>query len=389
MTTETQLLERWRLTRSPLLADALQPLATDAWVATSKQLARSAQSVAVDQLPPFLTDDPRVTVFLVEALFAARWPGASALPLWQRAFDHLVVLRDVRAIAPLKQALVAPPQFLGIAHTRNVLAKLEQTVTALEFACRDLPADDEVTKALTVGMKTPPAGGYFVRSKGRAAPPDALRLVERVWAAPDDDSVRLVVADALLELNDPWGEFISLQFRLATKKPRKPEDVKRADSLQLTHAQRIGGAIAHVATKEHWRFEKGFLVHCATDRTLVPRRRWDEALTAPHWATVRSVDLDLGQTPQWWVAAWIAGSRLTSLREITIGSIQLTRDALDAPWTVARAKKALHSGELKVFTGLARGLGGRVTTTHAQLLPVLEKVSADAKSSAKAKRPAK
>ncbi|MDP1823091.1 MAG: TIGR02996 domain-containing protein [Archangium sp.] len=371
---ERALLERWRTTRSPLLADTLQRLAGDEWVARMKGLARLNTERARAQLPRAITlDDPRMTVFLVECLLAPRWPSTGGRPIWSSIFERLVALRDSRALEPLRRALETPPHFMGIAHTKWMLAELQLAVSALEEACRGLPQDDEITRALAAGatgLRPARPGGYF---GGKAKQSTGLQgLLEAVWARPDDDATRLVVADALLEQNDPWGEFITLQFRIASGQATAVEQ-KRAASLLHVNAQRFGGPIAHIATKDSWAFEKGFLVSCSADRSMVPRRRWEDAASAPHWATVRSVTLDT-HAPQWWVTAWASNPALQRLTEVRFRSIVLVRASAVAPWQVSKANKRLEFDEGKYFRAFLAGLSPAARAALVTSHPGLEEI---------------
>jgi uncharacterized protein (TIGR02996 family) len=56
-------------------------------------------------------------------------------------------------------------------------------------------------------------------------------LLAQVYAAPDDDTPRLVYADWLLERDDPHGEFIALQIERARSKARKGGRKREAELL--------------------------------------------------------------------------------------------------------------------------------------------------------------
>ena len=55
-------------------------------------------------------------------------------------------------------------------------------------------------------------------------------LYERVFADPDDDQARMVLADALAELGDPRGEFIVIQL---TAPGGRARGIARLRELQL------------------------------------------------------------------------------------------------------------------------------------------------------------
>jgi uncharacterized protein (TIGR02996 family) len=328
MTDLDRMIVEWRTTRSPEVADAIQRatakppevLATLWRAKTTEQGDRAL--AALDPLP----DDPRMTLMFVKCLFAARWPGSGAAPLWTRIMDRLVALRDVRAIGPLRDAAEQPPHFLGIKHTRWIQQRLRETADALVTACEG--------RTLTVPSQ------WFVEFSTSAP----KGTVGAVWANPDDDATRLVVADALHEEGDPWGEFITIGFKLAAGNG-SAELKERAATLLRKHAQAFGGPIAFITRKGTWRFEKGFLVSVVANRSLVQRRRWDEAATAPHWATVRELTIATRKVPRGWVEAVLRNPATAGLRSFKTQGANLTaeRAVRGGPWTLTRMSSGLET----------------------------------------------
>ena len=101
--------------------------------------------------------------------------------------------------------------------------------------------------------------------------PDHLAAIA---ANPTDDAPRLVYADALLERQDPLGEFITLQChaaRLPVTDPQRSELEHRAKQLLDTHKQRWSPAGLE------WTFERGFP---ASLRVLLRDLRQHEAVIA-------------------------------------------------------------------------------------------------------------
>jgi uncharacterized protein (TIGR02996 family) len=272
---------------------------TLAALAKSKASETDETLVALAELPA----SPELTETLVRWILRPQWPGATAQAGWKRVFARLIELADPRALAPLRAAAAELPAFTGNRHRVWMQAQLAATVSALEKACQGKPVPAEPI--------APP--------RRKAAPSEALRLVERVWARPDDESLRHVVADALQELGDPWGEFIALQLH--------NEDA-RAATLLRKHAERFGGPIAHIAGKDGWRFERGFLVEAALTRKMVPRVHWEAAARSPYWATVETVIFDQS-IPRWFVPLWAKEAPLGRLRMIVV----------DRPLTLRVARK--------------------------------------------------
>jgi uncharacterized protein (TIGR02996 family) len=178
---------------------------------------------------------------------------------------------------------------------------------------------------------------------------DESSIVRRVWEAPDDDDVRRVVADALLDQGDPWGELIALQLRR--------RDSVAIKTLLAAHADRIAGPIAVTARKDVWRFAKGFLVDVALVRQGGTRRSWEEAARAPHWATVERVVFE--QTiPRWFLAIWarnpaVARGRLRAIVLANPLTLRLARRTRDEAWRVTYDRRT--SINFKLLRGLAEG----------------------------------
>ena len=341
------LLANWQKTRSPRVADVLQHAPVDdKWTARLAAIAKGPTSRAIRDRLFKLPDDPRVTVFLIECLRKARWPGASGDTIWSLIFKRLVALADQRALAPLREAAARPPYFLGARHTAWIVSQLVATADALERVTTKRKPDDAATNALVAAQPVaPPKAGWLV-----AANPIDDALVQDVWAAPDDDAVRSVVADALLERNDPWGELISLQLLGGTK--HRDEVAK----LLRKHAARFAGPIAKVSTQRDMVFERGFLASCLIERGMIGRRVWEEVANAPHWATVHTVDIGIFHVPRWWPGAWYSAAPLASLRKIIINNVELTRATATAAWAVTKAPQRVEWHTREALVSVVKGM---------------------------------
>ncbi|MCP3143809.1 TIGR02996 domain-containing protein [Pyxidicoccus xibeiensis] len=121
-------------------------------------------------------------------------------------------------------------------------------------------------------------------------------LLSRVYSHPDDDSARLVLADLLLEQDDPLGEFIMLQCA------SQPDEARVRALLQqhgLTWQAPLGPLIHPGAT----RFERGFPVSVRMSFFQQPR-----PAPGPAWGTVREISLRGSLTPL--AADWLASPHL-------------------------------------------------------------------------------
>ena len=107
-------------------------------------------------------------------------------------------------------------------------------------------------------------------------------LFAAVWANPEDDATRLVLADALLAIGDPRGELIHLQFS-----DRHDEGAARR-LLQRHGMTWLGALRGNVIPLA---YEKGFLASCmVTDA--------EGAAGCGEWGTVHTVQLqDVAHLP--------------------------------------------------------------------------------------------
>jgi uncharacterized protein (TIGR02996 family) len=336
------LVAEWRETRAARLADLIERLGRQIDDELGRLLATIGKASsnrlalkAVAKLDAH-ADDPRMTVAIVRWITAARWPGSGALPVWQRLLARLVRLRDTRAIAPLRRAVATPPRFVGVAHTRAMASLI--AATAEELAAAAAPVEDDgATWAVIEARLTAPATDFFAH---RAAAGESVQaVVAPVWEAPDDATVRQVVADTLLERGEPWGELIALSMQPVASK----EGEARIQLLLNKHAHLVCGAIAKIAKVNRRVFEAGFLVECAVNASMVPRRDWEAALSAPQWAMVRAVRIDLANAPAWWIAAFAAGPASQRVRRVELWQyntplMKLTRETLAGPWRVERRR---------------------------------------------------
>jgi uncharacterized protein (TIGR02996 family) len=97
-------------------------------------------------------------------------------------------------------------------------------------------------------------------------------LYRQVWEHPDDDHVRMVLADALVLAGDPRGELIQQQLR-----------GDRAMTLLQRHGMTWLGALRHHVLPV--KYERGFLASCVVVDG-------DACVGADEWSTVHTVELD-------------------------------------------------------------------------------------------------
>lgn len=118
--------------------------------------------------------------------------------------------------------------------------------------------------------------------------PQLEELYAQVYANPEDDAARLVLADALIERRDPRGDFIALQF--GRKSGRAMQEQKELKLLR-GHEDAWLGPLRSCTT--HHVFERGFLARCharAVKLTL-------DMVLAREWSTVHTIDARIANMP--------------------------------------------------------------------------------------------
>jgi uncharacterized protein (TIGR02996 family) len=115
-------------------------------------------------------------------------------------------------------------------------------------------------------------------------------LFAAVYASPDDDGPRQVLADVLQAEGEPLGELIALQLA-----PTTPAIEKRIKTLLRKPAAVCAPAVWQMLWVKSARFERGFIARAM----LAPHSEaaWKKAIGAVEWATVHT--LDLGSFAGW------------------------------------------------------------------------------------------
>jgi uncharacterized protein (TIGR02996 family) len=123
------------------------------------------------------------------------------------------------------------------------------------------------------------------KAEAAGAGDDATReaLFAAVWADPQADQPRMVLADWLTEQGDPRGEFIALQLARAAGKLDKAGK-EREKELLKRHKKEWLGPIAPLIQPHNMRFERGFLATC----NIEPNAEREKTLGKhPAWSTIR------------------------------------------------------------------------------------------------------
>lgn len=216
-------------------------------------------------------DDPRIAPVMLRGLSTIA--GGSA---WQkvllRYFRALEAAGDPRVIHELSRILDLGGQ--GLSSELNgslrdhVFERAPQTLEVLQARFADgVPALPHELRALVdeIGERIALLDAHIALDLRRGSKterrghPDSL--LREVYASPDDDDARHVLADALMERADPRGEFIVLQMRRAAGEST-PKMHAREKALLKANTRAWLGPLAAVAAVKSVVFERGFLARC-------------------------------------------------------------------------------------------------------------------------------
>ncbi|MFP2910747.1 hypothetical protein ACLESD_38070, partial [Pyxidicoccus sp. 3LFB2] len=249
--------------------------------------------------------DPRFTPVLLDL---ARMPIASDVGVPEVLFALMEQVGDPRALEPLRELRRGLASgAVRAARLDAILQRIPHPGPPLEASASRLCA--ELDEALTEREA----------AEARNAP---LRdsLFARVYADPDDTAARMVLADHLLEQDEPLGELITQQCR------PQPDEARIRQLLDAYRA-RWEAPFGPVVVQGSASFERGFPVYVLLDMN------WGQPLPEPGpcWSTVRELDWAAVMLPD--VADWLAHPHL---RHVTV----------------------LHNLDAELARGLgARGLG--------------------------------
>lgn len=349
----------------PASAPRVSELLTQAAASMAEDNARSLRLlIEAWQLDPL----PRIGEAAEKLALRVRGSGLSYVVPARGGIDGEATLRALR------EALAAPPdpraakailgwlQAADIYTSRAALARCIDAAAALLVHARDVrcteglaqhceqrptgvgPTRESLRVALRALRETSPfpldAAGDAALSEvedrlaGRRVVPGRIgvrALFEAVYADPEDDAPRHVLADRLIEDGDPRGELIALQLARHAKggKPSKREKELLADN-----GRAWLGEIAPILGDDGV-FERGFLWQATTaERGNAGVAHTHPVLasgagTQPEWSTVRR--LSLWRHARIGAGSLLRGPRLHGLRALSdVGPADL-RDLLGGP----------------------------------------------------------
>ncbi len=256
---------------------------------------------ALAELPP----DPRTASALLALL--ERAPYGDSRRVYEPVVALLQQIGDDRSAAALERLAERPTAKAST--IRDYFAQaLPAAAAEIEALNRvPLPAGDRALVDATrekLGGKRPKAPAH--REVGQ--------LFDECLARPDDNAPRAVLADALLEREDPRGELITLQLRGDLGEPEQ----KRVAALLRQNEKRWLGDLARVTKLRVWR--GGFLDEAELqNHAVADDETWKRAASDPRLATLRV--LHKGRCNAELYRAFVFSPQLTSLREVTVPSV--------------------------------------------------------------------
>jgi hypothetical protein len=314
-----ELMQLWRTWKSPRLGDVIAQLTQLA--AAGRAPIRPGLSKSAAQLwreverSKDVLDLPRLLESIPESISRLQLERTQALSAWP---PHPLVQRTIlgwwtaadrrlTAVAPVLADLVeaaADPIF------ENTLSSLMATV--LLATRRVGRAHAKLLRSLAQVSRTWQApnhtssehqalDGLFALVPGASPAQRTDDLFARVYAAPDDDALRALLADALVAKADPRGELISLQL-LRSDKPT------RAEKRLLAQWSDIWLGRLSPCFRRGVVFRRGFPSHGAYEKGGDP--------TWPEWATFESLDVEPASAFAGGGMDVLVSPRLTSLEAV-------------------------------------------------------------------------
>jgi uncharacterized protein (TIGR02996 family) len=211
--------------------------------------------------------DPRIAAGLVA--FARRqlsWGGERKVTL--AALDVAVAVEDPRQARELEHTRIPVWDPLIDSRERDEILAAFRRATAIDLGAAERELVDEIDAHVDR-----PRAMHVVRDRRG-------ELFAAVYAHPDDDSPRAVLADYLQERGDPRGEFIALQLA----RPRDAPPSRRETDLLRRGRREWLGAIAPLVVDSRPAYERGFVARCSIRHD--GSRLHDHLCERPEWATI-------------------------------------------------------------------------------------------------------
>jgi|GEM_PF-7059535 len=306
------------------------------------------QAEAMDLLAQLasLPPDPRVLVEVTKLLADPPWASSASHKFWRALLVVQQQQHDPRVAGAIGKVAVA--EAFGGGWAGEAITEI---VTRALAKMPPPPADDPALSAQL---------GRMIEKIGSTTS-SGDELLARIYARPDDDALRAVYADWLVERGEPRGELISLQLGPSSEAVRK-----REAQLLGQHGAEWLGPLARVC--ESYRFERGFLsearVHPGRALALAAERSWATLRTLWIWDRDAALPTALLRSPE------LRGLRV--LGGVGHDHLVTLLDS-DAPWPWSGLVVDIPNGR-EGFTSADRRLFERLDSP---LLPSLSELGVD------------
>lgn len=257
--------------------------------------------------------DPRIAHHVlqiaVQARYSAGWDLDSARSLYEPVLRLVGRMQDA-SLLPTLEDLIERPN-----------AKTNAVRTALTQLARET---QQPLATAAAGQPNPPvwldAIATWLPSRRTS---DAVELLLRIQADPEDRELRPIYADALLSEGDPRGTFIALQLQ------GDDQSLAEADKLLRKHkADWLGPVLSRVLCKVE--FTEGFLTAAALEgNASASRDEWEQAALDPRLVTL--THLDQGRSNLENYVRFLASPQLQGVRTVILPARNAFEPVLRGP----------------------------------------------------------
>lgn len=297
--------------------------------------------------------DPRIASALIEVLSEAPFGTWESDATFGPLVTALIAQGDVRSAAALEELLRSPRSPRDV-----VRAWLAAALPGAIVALKQLPSV--------------PAPAW--RAWVPAAPaPHAIeaKLLAQVVSAPEDERVRRVYSDWLLEQGNPRGEFIALQLG-----PTSAASTRRARALLAKHRAEWLGELDRVLVKTV--FRRGFLAEATLGRNASTTPAvWERMPTDPRLSTIER--LFKGKSSDALYGSFVLSPTMRGLREVDVPSARILEQLIGEP-TPLPFTHLRFTGKL-LSAGWLRRLSQAPSLSQVSGLTIAKSVGLDLESS--------
>jgi uncharacterized protein (TIGR02996 family) len=261
--------------------------------------------------------------------------GDTCVALEQRLRAMLPLDSDPRVAAAMLARLELREPVFGFNDVEKLVWKLIER-HADDGTGDALRAAGYPTKKLRLPAKVelPAREAAKFRPQPKAVAHDLSALWADVYAAPDDDGPRLVLADALMELGDARGELIATQLREANDEAA----TARAAELVKEHGKTWLGNIRPIVYRAE--FVRGMLARIELAGAW-SSSKWSTLAKDPVWQLVEEVDVGYANTEVYANLLKTPALR-ANLRSVTIDSKPVWEAVSSSPLPKLRRVRCWH-----------------------------------------------